>query len=554
MLFKNRLLLALFLGLLFHLGSIFYISQHKIQLMPMQRQGMLEWSLNENLTEIKPMEEIDREEVIHAFFSSIAPQVNHVESLVSNPEEIPLSAEAMDIEQETYTNDLIKDSKLTLAPEELSSFKTSSEGLLSAKELIDHLEIEGIAYGSEEGTLVDSAQAPTANLHQGIALLESKFWESPEKEDWEKELIASLETQNSNFTQLYRGTETLANSETFQAQVEYLPRPQHGDYLFRISLTPKKGRNFKRIKQNIFFLLDRSSSINKTIYYSTRDALSKSLSLLHPEDSFNVLVFDDQINSFSQEPSTASKENIQKAQEFLKTLNHGGIFSATDIYRSLNKIIPQKVSPQEANVALLLSDGDTFLSLEKQRKTIEDWTTNNEGKVSLFSFAIGTKNNLPLLDVISSFNRGILIHSPSINTIPFILKNFIQSIRYPLGKIFKATTIPSEPYMKIKLYPKNKRLPLFYENIPYVLYGSTTHLEDFSLFLQGKHYTSWLDIQIPISFSDATPADASIEKQMAIQQAYDYYEKFLTTGSIYPLMQAKELLGPFEIETAFGTD
>ncbi len=571
--FNKRLLLAIFLGALFHTSIFFYLQQHEIHLTPMNRQGVVEWSLNEENNDIRIMEEIDRDEVMHAFFSPIAPEKDPLESLVSKPEAIdpPLQEaeelsfeEARDLEhaevnKEVYTANLTDDLRLNLDDSNLNAYKESASGILSAKELIDHLELEGLAYGADNDNFIESEQAniseipsPTANINQGLALSESTLWNQNKDANWEENLIASLETQSSNFTRFFRGNETQANSSTFQAKVEYIPRASHGDYLFRIALSPKNGKHFKRIKQNIFFLLDRSNSIGRNVYYETKDALSETLPLIHPEDHFTILIFDDEVSAYSQTPVIANEENIQKAQEFLRTARHGGLFAATDLYRSLDEIIPKKVSRHEANTAILLSDGDTFLSLSKQRKTIGEWTANNKGKVSLYSFAIGKKNNLPLLDAISSFNKGVLVHSPSIKTLPFVLKNFVQSIRYPLGKNFQVTSIPSEAYMQVQLYPKNERLPLFYENIPYTIYGKTSHLEDFSLFLQGKHYSSWLDIQVPISFTDATLADSSIEKQFAIQQSYDYYEEFLETGSMLPLIKARELLDPFEIETAFG--
>lgn len=576
MYFKKRLVLAFGLGILFHAGVFMYLNHHEIHLLPMQRQGVLEWAMEEDDSTPTPIEELSREEVMHAFFSPIAPENTPFEALTSSPEplEEPLleSSEELraedsenidykELAKEVRASTFYEDTRLSLSSPDISPMQESSDGIIAAEELLEHLELDGIAFGKESDDLnelenpsLNNTLLPQVNFHQGLALSESTLWAKSPEEHWEKDLIASLETQNTNFTQFFRGKETLANSDTFQAKVEYLPRASHGDYLFKISLSPRQGKHFKRIKQNIFFLLDRSNSIDRRLYYKTRDALSETLPLIHPEDHFNVLVFDDDVTAFSDSPILATEENIANAQNFLLGLKHGGIFAATDLYKSLDEIIPQEVSSQEANTAILLSDGDTFLSLEKQRRTIGQWTEDNKGKVSLFSFAIGKKNNLPLLDAISSFNRGMLVHSPSIATLPYTLKNFIQSIRYPLGKNFKATVIPSETYMEIQIYPKNKRLPLFYENIPYTLYGRTTHLEEFSLFLQGKHYHSWLDIQVPISFSDAKLADASIEKQFAIQQVYDHYESFFETGSMYPLMQARDLLAPFDIETAFGID
>lgn len=565
---RGPLLVAALMGGLVHLGFIFYLHNSKVELLSPKRAGMIGMQVKEKAPQPLQEQEAEREEIMHAFFSSLAPAEEWTEETLSSPEpeEVSDNIDGPEVMEEassllTANIEALPAEQPKISPESFTEEVALSipsqlppVGQIFSEELLDNPTLEGIAIGLEDTIdsssvdLVPQAVSVTPSLfQQGAALLQASSEEA--MRDWESQLLASAEEGIPRSSFLRTG-ETLPNSQSFHTKVEYYQRAE-GEYLFRIYLIPKEGKKFKRVKQNLFFLLDRSNSVDRKHYYAARNAIASSLSLLHPDDHFNIIVFDDELKTFAKDPVAVSDQSIQEAREFLEKESHGGFFAATDLYRSLDQIVPQIDDTFTVNTALLLSDGDTFLSLDKQRRTIGKWTARNNGKVSLFSFAIGEKNNLPLLDVISSFNRGVLIQSPSTEALPAVLNNFLASIRYPLGRDFRATAVPNSTQLQATLYPKNDRLPFFYEGIPYVLYGTVNQLGDFSLFLQGRHEKNWFDIQIPISFDQASQADSSILQEVAIQEAYSLYEQFLKTGNIYALVRAEALLEPFEIETAF---
>lgn len=362
--------------------------------------------------------------------------------------------------------------------------------------------------------------------------------------------IPSVIGDPSRKSQQHAGT--IASSKDFILEVEYAPMENKPGYLFCIKLTPKKTVSFKRIRHNLFFLIDRSHSISLERYEATKKAVLQSLCFLDPEDTFNILVFDDKVVRLSDKNLPKTSESFALAEKFLSEQQHGGILATTDLYSSLGDIIPDAVADTEVNTAILLSDGDTYLSRDSQRQMIGKWTKQNKGKVSLFSIAAGKRNNLPLLDVLSSFNKGSLCYSPQFNGLPETLTNLLCSIQNPIGKDISVTAVSLNSKHRLTVYPSSQRAPDLYEQIPYVIYGSTEELQDFYLFLQGKYYDSWLDIKQVVSFGSAKKvANKSFEKLWAIQQAYDSYDRYLIDGKSNHLTQAQQLLGPFKIPLAF---
>lgn len=344
----------------------------------------------------------------------------------------------------------------------------------------------------------------------------------------------------------------VANSDNFILDIAYIPYPYGSGYLFEIRFIPKPGTHFKRISQNVFFLIDRSHSIDSARFEQSKQAVIAALPLLQKGDTFNILVFDNKVVSMDEQNILVTPHNIAKAKKFLLNIPYGGIFATTDLYTSIHKIVPEAVSDYEVNTAILFSDGDTFLAREQQRQRIAQWTEANQGKVSLYCIASGRRNNLPLLHLLAWNNKGTLTYVRDYNQLPNMFLSLLKGLRSPIGKDMVASAIPSQQDHTITLYPRPWRLPDLYEDTPYTLYGHTDKLEDFHLFLQGKYYDHRFDIKKNISFQGARQANVSeLLPKFTLNRAFDHYDLFLKDGCNHHLATIKALLAPLNIPTAF---
>ena len=335
----------------------------------------------------------------------------------------------------------------------------------------------------------------------------------------------------------------IASSDDFMLLVDYVPKQNGTGYLFRLQLTPKENAVFKRIAHNVFFLVDRSFSIPSERYEKSKRAILQALSLLQEGDTFNLLVFDSNIVRMSASNVPFNSQNVSKAYEFFSQQGHGGFFASTDLYSSLGNIVPAIVAEQEVNTAILLSDGDPFLDLNKQRTAISQWTRQNAGKVSLYNIAAGQGNNLSLLSLLSAVNKGELLYAAHDDGIAGTIFNLLQGLQHPIGKEITTTVVVPNAGREVSLFPTSHRLPNLYQDIPYVIYGSTNTLEDFHIFFQGKYYDRWLDIKQLVSFKNVQAASGnSLERLWTLQKAYDYYDQYLYNGDVAVLKLARQLL------------
>lgn len=344
---------------------------------------------------------------------------------------------------------------------------------------------------------------------------------------------------------------SIAGSDHFDITVEYAPKYAGPGYVFKVTFTPKKEVVFKRIRHNVTFLIDRSNSIPKARYQLNKQAVAAALPHLLQGDTFNLLIFDDQVVRFSPQMVATNPENIQNALAFLNQQGHGGIFASTDLYSSLGKILPRDVPDNEVNTAILLSDGDTFLPVEKQRQMIGEWTAQNHGKVTLFSVASGVGNNLPLLELMSLFNKGALVYAQHHEGMAEQMVNLLSSLARPIGKDLIATAVCTDRQATISLQPRNARLPNLYQNRTFSLFGSTNRLSDFILFIQGKYYGTRFDIKKKISFKEAESASLVLERQWTELEAQDYFDRYFRDGQVHHLHRAAELLAPLNLSVPF---
>ncbi len=326
-------------------------------------------------------------------------------------------------------------------------------------------------------------------------------------------------------------------NETFDVEVKTLKQEEDG-YLFSISLLPKVNLAQFRMKQNFYFLIDRSNSIEKHRYQTFKRAVSRTIQSLHEDDYFNIIIFDAKAVRLSDIPLPCTKKNQKLAEEFLEKEPRGIFKAATDIYSSLNQIIPTQVNSEEAHTAILISDGDSTLKPDKQRNFINTWLKNNLGRVTLYTAAVGGGNNLPILDLLGTAGRGSLLYSDTHSGFPRKLAKLVLGLRYPIAKDMTFSITPSS---KIQLCPSSSRLPFLFGDRPYTFYGKADTLSDFTLTLEGKNQGNLLTIKKDISFAKAKPASRLLSKDWALEQAHICYEKYLKEGKLTFLEEAKKL-------------
>ncbi|MBX7067099.1 MAG: hypothetical protein K1X28_07700 [Parachlamydiales bacterium] len=344
--------------------------------------------------------------------------------------------------------------------------------------------------------------------------------------------------------------DTSSCSESFDADLVFLPKGEGKGYIFALTLIPRPDLNLPKLTQHITFLIDRSNSIQQSRLTAAKAAIHKALPELSEGDSFNIIAFDSKMDKLSPNFLPCTGKSYAAAEEFLAKIQLGSFFSTSDLYKPLFLTVPGHVGQDEIYTAILLTDGEGLVKKTAVQSILGDWTAYNSGKVALFAMGMSDLHAAKL-DVATAFNRGKLISAPTNRGMKRKLLKLLKTIQNPVAKNISCHAISRSPNCKITIYPKSMQMPHLYLDQPYVILGETDSLDDFILFVQGRLKDRWLNIKKTISFLNARKGSAALKEELALQKANHLYEQYLHDENPKHIAEAKVLLEPFDLQAAF---
>jgi Ca-activated chloride channel family protein len=194
--------------------------------------------------------------------------------------------------------------------------------------------------------------------------------------------------------------------------------------------------------KTVVVLFDNSLSMQWEKLERSYAAMETVLRSLGPNDRFNLILFNTKIATFQPEPVAATRENVQKAVDFVRASKLRG---GTDLQAALTTGLGQFKSPQGSPYLLLLTDGGATRGTihsghlakwyEGRRKQLPE-----TARPHTFVFGVGDDANLPLLRMVSR-NDGAMENVLSTEPIEFKLNAFVSKIgRSPVAQLNMAAT------------------------------------------------------------------------------------------------------------------
>jgi len=286
-------------------------------------------------------------------------------------------------------------------------------------------------------------------------------------------------------------------------------------YVFRIELEPTSLQYFSPLETELLFLIDRSHSIDPTVFKHFKSAVSHALGLLPKSCHFNVAFFDKQTTFFEKESPLASRGDIIRAKTFLIGQDHGGLFASTDLFKALTSL---RATSKGVTSAVILTDGDTFLSSAEEKEELLQFLRNRSGDLALFATATGESNNIKLLSEVTAFCRGKLTYEKSPADLQARFASLVRALSFPIAKDIELATQKDEKRKVFFLTPTH-RLPVLYGRSPYVIYGTTNRTGPLTLFIQGKGARGPLTIKKQIVIEETRkPSNQILEAIEGIHQ------------------------------------
>ena len=197
---------------------------------------------------------------------------------------------------------------------------------------------------------------------------------------------------------------TVAEGGIGASVLSYRPDKHEDGYLLLLASPDVEADiDLENRSQSVVFVLDRSGSMSGEKIEQARDALAFVLNTLREGDTFNIVVYDDRVETFAPELQRLSRETRDEAARFVANIRAGGSTNIDSALRTALEMLKDDNKPQ---YVLFLTDGLPTAGATDELVIAKHARAANRDEARIFPFGVGFDVNARLLDRLSAENGG----------------------------------------------------------------------------------------------------------------------------------------------------
>lgn len=224
--------------------------------------------------------------------------------------------------------------------------------------------------------------------------------------------------------------------------------------------------------KELIFVLDTSGSMSGFPIEKAKETMNLALEGLNPNDTFNLITFSGDTHILFPEPVPATKENLRKAQAFLKSRAGSG---GTEMMKAIRAALDPSDSQKHVRIVCFMTDGYVGNDME----IIAEVQKHPNARV--FSFGIGSSVNRFLLDKMAEQGRGEVEYVGLNDDGSAAARRFHERVQNPL---LTDISVDWGGLKVTEVYPQ--RLQDLFSAKPVVLTGRYVHPGKGTITLHGK--------------------------------------------------------------------
>ncbi len=186
--------------------------------------------------------------------------------------------------------------------------------------------------------------------------------------------------------------------------ISYRPDKDEDGYLLLLASPEIKAEDSERPKKTLIFVVDKSGSMSGKKIEQAKNATKFVLNNLREGDTFNIIAYDDKVESWKPELQTFNEETRKSALGFVEGIYAGG---STNINGALSAALAQLQDNSRPNFVVFLTDGIPTAGETNEQKIVVNAKDNNKVKARIFAFGVGYDLNSRLLDKLVRENYGL---------------------------------------------------------------------------------------------------------------------------------------------------
>jgi Ca-activated chloride channel family protein len=262
------------------------------------------------------------------------------------------------------------------------------------------------------------------------------------------------------------------------------PKVSGGYFLLLAGLPPRTEKSDSPgLRREVTLVIDRSGSMRGEKLAQVREAALQVLAGLDDGEAFNVLLYNEGVEPFSDRPVRKSRATIKSATEFLEAMTARG---GTNIHDALLEALRQPPADGTLPIVLFMTDGLPTIGQTSEAAIRELARVGNPHHRRIFTFGVGVDVNTPLLEKIAYESRA---------TTAFILPS--EDVEVKVADVFRRLRGPvlADPTLSVVEPDGRKRtremiptrIPDVFEGEQIVLLGQYVGLEPLEFSLRGNY-------------------------------------------------------------------
>ena len=290
------------------------------------------------------------------------------------------------------------------------------------------------------------------------------------------------------------------------------PKIGGGYFLLLAGLPPRSAKLDQTIlRREVTLVIDRSGSMRGEKLAQVREAALQLLAGLSQGESFNVILYNEGVESFSDRPVPKTQATIRSATEFLEGMTARG---GTNIHDALLDALRQPSTEGTLPIVLFMTDGLPTVGQTSEAAIRALALKGNPHQRRIFTFGVGVDVNTPLLEKIAYESRG---------TTTFILPT--EDVEVKVADVFKRLQGPvladamlgigenSDHRRTRELIPS--RLPDVFEGDQIVLLGQYIGEEPLEVTLRGNYRGTSRVFKFRLSLDQSTTRNGFVPRLWA---------------------------------------
>ncbi|PQO43293.1 VIT domain-containing protein [Blastopirellula marina] len=189
-----------------------------------------------------------------------------------------------------------------------------------------------------------------------------------------------------------------AKTDLSASVLTYRPDSDEDGYFLLLASPPIEQEGDEKTKKSVIFVVDRSGSMSGEKIEQAKEAAKFVLNNLNEGDTFNIVAYDSDVESFEPELQKMDEKSRKRALDFVDNLYAGG---STNIDGALSKAMGMLKDDTRPSYILFLTDGLPTHGEQNEAKIVANAQKHNDVRSRVISFGVGYDVNSRLLDRLS---------------------------------------------------------------------------------------------------------------------------------------------------------